>query len=74
VSIGVACYDQESACWVGSPAEVRYIGDDRRLTCTGADLVMTADKALYAAKRAGRAQSVLQDIAKIDAASHIDIS
>ena len=74
ISVGIACYDEESACWIGNPAEVRYIGDDRRVTCAAADLVMTADNALYAAKRAGRAQSVLQDISKISAKSHIDIS
>jgi diguanylate cyclase (GGDEF)-like protein len=74
ISIGIACYDAESSGWVSNPAEVRYLGEDRRLPCTAADLVMTADKALYAAKRAGRAQSVLQDIAKVDAGSHIDIS
>ncbi len=74
VSIGIACYDEQSGCWVSNPAEVRYIGDDRRLPCTAADLVMTADTALYSAKRAGRAQSVLQDIAKIDPGSHVDIS
>jgi diguanylate cyclase (GGDEF)-like protein len=74
ISIGIACYDEDSAAWVGNPAEVRYIGDERRLPCTAADLVLTADKALYSAKRAGRAQTVLQDIAKVDAAAHVDIS
>lgn len=74
ISIGIACYDEHSGCWVSNPAEVRYVGEERHLQCTAADLVMTADNALYSAKRAGRAQSVLQDIAKIDAGSHIDIS
>ena len=68
VSIGIACYDDESEVWVKNPADVRYIGDERRLPCTAADLVMTADKALYSAKRAGRAQSVLQEMSHPDPA------
>jgi diguanylate cyclase (GGDEF)-like protein len=73
VSIGIACYDENSAAWVSNPADVRYIGDDRRLPCTAADLVVTADRALYSAKRAGRAQSVLQDMAIITGDSQKDL-
>jgi diguanylate cyclase (GGDEF)-like protein len=62
VSVGIGCYDEESAYWVNSLVDVRYVGEDRRLPCTAADLVVTADSALYAAKRAGRAQFRLQDI------------
>jgi diguanylate cyclase (GGDEF)-like protein len=62
VSIGIASYDENSVCWVSNPAEVRYIDDEQGLPCTAADLVVTADRALYSAKRAGRAQSVLQDM------------
>jgi diguanylate cyclase (GGDEF)-like protein len=66
VSIGVGCYDRESKCWVDTFAEERFVGDDRRLPCTAADLVLTADRALYSAKRAGRAQLRLEDIADVD--------
>ncbi len=66
VSIGISCYDATCAYWVDTSADFRFVGDDRRLPCTAADMVLTADKALYAAKRAGRAQARLQDIANID--------
>jgi diguanylate cyclase (GGDEF)-like protein len=66
VSIGIACYDSECPCWVDTSAEVRFIGDDRRLPVTAADLVMTADRALYGAKRAGRGQSRMEEIGGVD--------
>jgi diguanylate cyclase (GGDEF)-like protein len=69
VSIGIACYDEESPFWVSNPAHVRFMGEDRRLSCTAPDLVIAADKALYSAKRAGRAQCALQDIVKSDGGS-----
>ncbi len=69
VSIGIACYDEDSVCWVDNPADVRFIGDDRQLPCTASDMVVAADKGLYAAKRAGRVQSVLQEIIKREADS-----
>jgi diguanylate cyclase (GGDEF)-like protein len=69
VSIGISCYDAECAYWVDRSADFRFVGDDRRLPCTAADMVLTADKALYAAKRGGRAQARLQDIANIEPAT-----
>jgi diguanylate cyclase (GGDEF)-like protein len=66
VSIGISCYDAACAYWVDAAADFRSVGTDRRLPCTAADMVLTADKALYSAKRAGRAQARLQDIANID--------
>jgi diguanylate cyclase (GGDEF)-like protein len=74
VSIGIACYDDESEVWVKNPADVRFVGDERRLPCTATDLVITADKALYSAKRAGRAQSVLQEMGHPDPSMRLRIA
>ena len=65
VSIGIACYDVESACWV-EHAESSPFADDATHRCTASDLVHAADKALYAAKQAGRARAMLLDIADAD--------
>jgi diguanylate cyclase (GGDEF)-like protein len=59
VSVGIACYDEASPCWVQSSNE-RPMGSNAR--CGVSDLILAADKALYSAKRAGRAQAHLQDI------------
>ena len=64
VSIGLGCYDEDSACWVAHSVESRFIAD---VTRQAADLVHSADKALYAAKRAGRAQAWQLDINDFDA-------
>jgi diguanylate cyclase (GGDEF)-like protein len=58
VSIGIASYDEESPCW--SP--LIESGEAKPL-CGVSDLILAADKALYLAKNAGRAQSKLQEIA-----------
>ncbi|MDQ6685389.1 MAG: diguanylate cyclase, partial [Pseudomonadota bacterium] len=65
VSIGVACYDEESPCWVATPADSRFMGD-QVVECGTGDLVQAADKALYAAKHCGRALAKLLDIADVN--------
>jgi diguanylate cyclase (GGDEF)-like protein len=64
VSIGIGCYDNESSCWTEPSADSRFVTD---VVCNSADLVRAADKALYAAKHAGRAQTWWLDINDVDA-------
>jgi diguanylate cyclase (GGDEF)-like protein len=59
VSVGVAYYDDASPSWPNRPAEHR--GRPREHYAAG-DLLLAADRALYSAKRAGRAQAKLRDI------------
>jgi diguanylate cyclase (GGDEF)-like protein len=65
VSIGVACYDEESAWYSKSVTDVRY-RDDIHIRCTENELVLAADTALYSAKRAGRARARLLDISDVN--------
>lgn len=65
VSIGIACYDEVSPCWVDIRADGR-IGAPGHFPCIATDLVLTADKALYSAKHAGRGQARLWDIVPIE--------
>jgi diguanylate cyclase (GGDEF)-like protein len=56
VSVGIACFDDASAC---------RATDSHALLGAG-DLVRVADKALYSAKHAGRGQAKLRDIGDTD--------
>jgi diguanylate cyclase (GGDEF)-like protein len=57
VSVGIACFDDASACRAHESHS--FLG--------ASDLVRAADKALYSAKHAGRGQAKLRDIGDADA-------
>ena len=66
VSVGAACYDEDSPSW--KPASTDSgLTDDVGAHSTPMDLVRAADKAMYSAKRAGRARAWLLDIAAVEA-------
>jgi diguanylate cyclase (GGDEF)-like protein len=65
VSVGVACYDEASACWE-TPATGARLADARHARVAASSLVQAADRALYAAKHAGRGQGMLLDVADVD--------
>ena len=62
VSIGIGCYDELSACWVGLDGGPRT-SDEAAARRDALRLVQAADVALYAAKHAGRMRAMLRDLA-----------
>jgi len=65
VSVGVACYDHASDGWLEASADSRFTSAQVAHVSAG-QLLAAADNALYAAKRAGRAQARLLDITDFD--------
>jgi len=70
VSVGIACYDDVSPCWATSPALPR---NDFHAPFGASHLVLAADRALYAAKHAGRARAELLDIADVATAEFVPL-
>jgi diguanylate cyclase (GGDEF)-like protein len=65
-SIGVSCYDEDSAGWQLPSASFRA-GEDLQKTSLANNLLLAADKALYSARLAGPANARLLDIAELEA-------
>jgi diguanylate cyclase (GGDEF)-like protein len=65
-SIGISCYDEESACWLRKTADFRR-RDEAHTARLASNLLLAADKALYSAKLAGHAHARLLDISELDA-------
>ncbi|MEP6620663.1 MAG: diguanylate cyclase [bacterium] len=63
VSAGAASFDQSSPCWSTGHMSVRT---DPARAVTEAELLIAADRALYAAKQHGRARAYYLDVADFD--------
>jgi diguanylate cyclase (GGDEF)-like protein len=68
VSIGVACYDEDSACWRSPSVTLRSDAASQSYRA-GNNLLLAADKALHSAKLAGHSHARLLDIAELEAPS-----
>ena len=66
VSIGIGCFDEAGAATWATDEAKRRQRDEMHERFTASDLLLTADRALYGAKRAGRAQAQLLHIADVD--------
>lgn len=67
VSVGLGCYDVESAAWRPGGNESRDL-DDQKPVLAAEDLTRAADRALYAAKVAGRARAYRLDVGDLSVA------
>ena len=67
VSVGVSSYDQDTDHWNEFPADSRLL-DEADAPVSAQTLLKAADSALYAAKRAGRAQAWRLDHADVEVA------
>jgi diguanylate cyclase (GGDEF)-like protein len=65
-SVGVSCYDEQSACWLRKSTDIRHRDDSQNIRLSH-NLLLAADKALYSAKLAGHAHARLLDISELDA-------
>ena len=68
VSIGIASCHADSACWMPVSVDLRLV-DRASARCFAKDLVHAADKALYAAKNAGRARASAHAVDDLDTAT-----
>ena len=65
VSVGLSSYDEQSDSWTGAGIESRLL-DSAGVPAGPMQMLQAADKALYAAKHAGRAQAWMLDVADVD--------
>ena len=65
VSVGLASYDEQSDAWTGAGIESRLL-EGGGAPASPMQMLRAADKALYVAKHAGRAQAWMLDVADVE--------